>query len=58
MGSAVWGLSVWGGTTTDSAIKTGVSGMGRVMAIGLVGSSSVRLTVVGWDITSVEGGLM
>jgi len=57
-GSAVWGLSVWGGTTTDSAIKTGVSGMGRVMAIGLVGSSSVRLTVVGWDITFVEGGLM
>jgi hypothetical protein len=54
--SAVWNVDLWAGGLSGSSLPNAASGMGRAIAIGINGSSSNRISVIGWDITVTEGG--
>jgi hypothetical protein len=57
--SALWNEDTWGvGAGQPFFSLQGGSGMGRTVAIAMVGSSSVGTFVGSWDISWTEGGLL
>jgi hypothetical protein len=56
--SSLWGNAVWPSTTKGSSEVLGGWGVGRAFAIATAGSSSTRITIVGWDVFFTRGGLL
>ena len=56
--SGVWDQDLWDYGNEGVSFPLGASGMGRVVAISIRGSSSTRLNFVGWDISYTVGGFL
>ena len=57
---AKWDAGIWDSATWDTepnatSLLFGASGIGRTIAIAMKGSSTTRLTFVGWDYSYTEG---
>lgn len=57
-GIGIWNSSVWGYGLTGRSYPAATLGYGRVMAVGLTGSATSRINVVGWDVLYTEGGFL
>ena len=62
-GTNLWNLGIWNEDLWDYATQgisfpSGAAGLGRVVAVGMRGSSNTRLTIVGWDISYTVGGFL
>jgi len=55
---AIWDRSKWDYAAEANDFVRGTLGQGRVAAIAMRGSSSSRLTFVGWDVDFVQGGFL
>ena len=53
-----WDQDLWDYGSAGVSFPLGGDGMGRVVAIGIRGSSSTRLNFTGWDITYTLGGFL
>jgi hypothetical protein len=53
---AVWDANVWDYSLAGASVPVGALGMGRSIAVAMKGSSSTRLTVMGWDVLFTAGG--
>jgi len=53
--SSVWNVDLWAGGLTGGSLPTGVSGMGRAIAVAINGAATARINMVAWDITVTEG---
>lgn len=56
--AAIWDLSLWTGDFTPVEAVRGGDGMGRVMSIGLNGSSGSRTILVKFDLLADQGGML
>jgi hypothetical protein len=55
---SLWDVATWDYGLIASSRILGSLGMGRTVAIGMTGSSSNRLTFVGWDVSWSVGGFL
>ena len=53
-----WDVDLWDFGQEGVSFPVGALGIGRVVAIGMTGSSSTRLNLVGWDVTYTMGGFL
>ena len=53
-----WDQDLWDYGTEGVSFPQGALGMGRVVAVAVRGSSSTRLTILGWDISYTIGGFL
>jgi hypothetical protein len=53
---AVWDEDVWDFDLSNASLPIGALGMGRAVAVGMKGSATTRLTLMGWDILYTQGG--
>jgi hypothetical protein len=51
-----WNLSFWGGSPTPQEVIVGDMGIGRMVAVSTVGSSSGLFTLLSWDVMFTRGG--
>lgn len=56
--SAVWDDATWDQNLSGADYPSGALGVGRAVAVGLAGSASNRITVVGWDLMLTQGGYL
>jgi len=56
--SAIWDQSFWDFELDGRSFPFGTLGIGRTLAIGMAGSATTRINVVGWDVMFQEGGLL
>ena len=54
----IWDRDLWDYGSEGVSFPVGSLGMGRVVAIGIRGSSSTRLNFVGWDVSYTVGGFL
>ena len=55
---AIWDVDLWDYGTAGVSFPLGASGMGRVVAVAIRGSSSTRLNFAGWDVSYTVGGFL
>ena len=55
---AIWDEDLWDFTTEGASLPWGTLGMGRTIAVGMRGSASTRLNVVGWDLAFTSGDFL
>ena len=56
--ASVWGVATWAGGLRKGEYTAGVSGHGFSVAVGIRGTATSRINLVGWDLTFKTGGLM
>lgn len=52
---AKWDEDVWDYTLSGSSLPVGALGIGRAFAVGMKGSASTRITILGWDVMYTVG---
>jgi hypothetical protein len=63
LGATVWDSAVWDSDLWDFSLKgksfiSGNLGIGRSFAVGMSGSASTRINIVGWDVLFNVGGYL
>ena len=56
--NSVWDSDMWDFAQRAVSIPQGASGMGRVVAVAMRGSTNTRLNVVGFDVSYTTGGFL
>ncbi len=56
--TALWDVDLWDFTAQGASFPQGALGIGRTVAIGMRGSASTRINIIGWDITWTQGGFL
>ena len=55
---AIWDEDLWDFTAEGASLPLGALGLGRTIAIGMKGTASTRLNIIGWDFTYTGGGFL
>ena len=56
--SSLWEVATWDFAVEGQSFPVGVFGLGRAVAVAIVGSSSTRINIVGWDVLYTRGGYL
>lgn len=56
--SSLWDIAVWDFELESGADMRGSGGLGRTAAIAWRGQTESRITIIGWDVTVTQGGLL
>lgn len=56
--AGIWDKGLWDYGPDNITFPIGAAGMGRVVAIGVRGSSSARISFIGWDVSYTQGGFL
>jgi hypothetical protein len=55
---AIWDVDEWPGALRSGYIIKGTGNIGRMVAVAMAGSASERITLVGWDVSYIQGGFL